>query len=186
MNNNKVKLMCNYGGKIQPRPSDHQLSYIGGDIKILTVDCNIKFSEMAGKLNSLCNINDNSEVCIKYQLPGEDLDSLVSLINDEDVEQMMVEYDRMLTISTKPVRLRLFVFDISSPRIPTANSGLKKSGPGTSLNPDYLFGFDKEYQPSIGPPVDILQIPGMVLTGNFGVDAGAEIEVKREMNNSVI
>ncbi|CAA2999413.1 chromatin modification-related eaf-1-like isoform X2 [Olea europaea subsp. europaea] len=183
MNSNKVKLMCSYGGKIQPRPTDHQLSYIGGDIKILTVDRNINFSEMTAKLNSLCNINKNSEVCIKYQLPGEDLDSLVSLINDEDVEHMMVEYDRMLTISTKPVRLRLFIFHISSPRIPYANPGNKNSDPDTPLNPDYLFGFDKEYQPSIGPPLDILQIPGMVLPENFGVDAGAGIEVKREINN---
>ncbi|CAI9758443.1 unnamed protein product [Fraxinus pennsylvanica] len=180
---NKVKLMCSYGGKIQPRPTDHQLSYIGGDIKILTVDRKVNFSEMAAKLNSLCNINKNSEVCIKYQLPGEDLDSLVSLINDEDVEHMMVEYDRMLAISTKPVRLRLFIFDISSPRIPSTNLGNKNSGPGTPLNPDYLFGFDKEYQPSIGPPVDILQIPGMVLPENFGVDAGAGIQAKREINN---
>ncbi|KAL2522611.1 uncharacterized protein Fot_26534 [Forsythia ovata] len=184
MNNKKVKLMCSYGGKIQPRPTDNQLSYIGGDIKILTVDRNIKFSEMTAKINSLCNISNNSEVCIKYQLPGEDLDSLVSLINDEDVEHMMVEYDRMLRISTKPARIRLFIFDISSPGIPPANSGKKKSGPGAPLNPDYLFGFDKEYQPSIGPPIDLLQFPGMVLPENFGVDAGDGIEVNREISLS--
>ncbi|KAL2499515.1 Octicosapeptide/Phox/Bem1p family protein [Abeliophyllum distichum] len=184
MNNNKVKFMCSYGGKIQPRPTDNQLSYIGGDIKILTVDRNIKFSEMTAKINSLCNTSNNSEVCIKYQLPGEDLDSLVSLINDEDVEHMMVEYDRMLRISTKPARIRLFIFDISSPQIPLPTSGKKKSGLGTPLNPDYLFGFDKEYQPSIGPPIDLLQIPGMVLPENFGMDAGDGIEVNREISLS--
>ncbi|XP_073272467.1 uncharacterized protein [Primulina huaijiensis] len=154
----KVKLLCSYGGKIQPRPSDHHLSYFGGETKILAVDPNVNFSEILAKLISLAQRNESSEVSIKYQLPGEDLDALVSLINDEDVEHMMVEYSRMQRISTKPVRLRIFIFDKSGPMInPTA----KASGLDLPLNPDYLFGFDKEYQPSVGPPLDLLQIPGM-------------------------
>ncbi|KAK4346724.1 hypothetical protein RND71_033063 [Anisodus tanguticus] len=150
MENQKVKLMCSYGGKIQLRPHDHQLSYVGGDTKILTVDRNVKFSDMAAKLNSLCNCN--AEICIKYQLPGEDLDALVSLIDDDDVEQMMVEYDRMQKASTKPARLRLFLFyPIRLPESP--------------LNPDFLFGFDKDYNPnpSSTPTEDLLQLqfPGI-------------------------
>lgn len=179
----KVKLLCSYGGKIHPRPTDHSLSYLGGDTKILAVDRHVTFPELLSKLNSLTNRTDNnSEISIKYQLPGEDLDALVTLIDDDDVEHMMVEYDRMQKVSDKPARLRMFVFDISAPR--------KDPGSG---NPDYLFGFDKEYQPSVGPltqcsysegvipagsnkppPLDLLQIPGMVEAekgkiGNSGV-----------------
>ncbi|KAM3363325.1 hypothetical protein P3S68_018179 [Capsicum galapagoense] len=149
MENQKVKLMFSYGGKIQLRPHDHQLSYVGGDTKILTVDRNVKCAEVAAKLSSLCNCS--SEICIKYQLPGEDLDALVSLIDDDDVEQMMVEYDRMQKVSTKPARLRLFVFyPIRLPESP--------------LNPDFLFGFDKDYNPNPNstptptPTDDLLQL----------------------------
>ncbi|KAL0308212.1 UNVERIFIED_CONTAM: hypothetical protein Sangu_2988000 [Sesamum angustifolium] len=168
-NGSKVKLLCSYGGKILSRPTDHQLTYVGGDTKILAVDRTVKFSEIAAKLNSLCNRNDSSEISLKYQLPGEDLDALVSLIDDDDVEHMMVEYERMQRISTKPTRLRIFIFDISSPPDPPMKSGVKESVPVTPPNPDYLFGFDKEYQPSIGPPLDLLQIPGMVLPENYGL-----------------
>lgn len=152
MENQKVKLMCSYGGKIQLRPHDHQLCYVGGDTKILTVDRNVNFSDVAAKLNSLCNCN--AEICIKYQLPGEDLDALVSLIDDDDVEQMMVEYDRMQKVSTKPSRLRLFLFyPIRLPESP--------------LNPDFLFGFDKDYSPNPNPSSTLtedllqLQFPGI-------------------------
>ena len=65
--NYNVKFMCSCGGKIQPRPHDNQLSYIGGDIKILAVNCNVKFPAMISKLFAICE----TEVTFKYQLPGE-------------------------------------------------------------------------------------------------------------------
>ncbi|KAL1537008.1 hypothetical protein AAHA92_29571 [Salvia divinorum] len=148
----KVKLLCSYGGKIKSRPTDHQLSYVGGDTKIVAVDRGVKFSEIAAKLNSLLSYkNDAAEISVKYQLPGEDLDALVSLIDDDDVEHMMIEYDRMQRISSKPARLRIFVFNISAP--PPAK-------PVTASNPDYLFGFDKENQPGIAQtPLDLFPVP---------------------------
>ncbi|WCJ35655.1 Octicosapeptide/Phox/Bem1p family protein [Euphorbia peplus] len=106
----KVKLMCSYGGKIQPRPHDNQLAYVGGDTKILAVDRNVKFSVILNKLTSLSGDND---VCIKYQLPGEDLDALISVTNDEDLEHMMLEYDRLFRASVKPARLRIFLFHLN-------------------------------------------------------------------------
>ena len=71
----KVKFLCSYGGKILPRPHDNQLTYVGGDTKILAVDRNIKYSMFISKLSSL---SDSSEVSFKYQLPGEDLDVVSS------------------------------------------------------------------------------------------------------------
>ncbi|KAG4153025.1 hypothetical protein ERO13_D04G158200v2 [Gossypium hirsutum] len=54
----KAKFMCSYGGKIHPRPHDNQLSYIGGETKILAADRNIKFSAMISKLSALCGGGD--------------------------------------------------------------------------------------------------------------------------------
>nr|XP_017222426.1 PREDICTED: uncharacterized protein LOC108199209 isoform X1 [Daucus carota subsp. sativus] len=105
----KVKFMVSYGGKIQQKLQNHQLSYVGGDTKILSVDYSIKFLDIVAKVNSLFNIN-TSQFQLKYQLPGEDLDALVTLINDEDVENMMFEYYRAQLNSTKPMKLRLFLF----------------------------------------------------------------------------
>jgi len=102
----RVRLMCSYGGKILPRPHDNQLSYVGGDTRILAVDRNIRFSSMIGKLSSIWG----NSVSFKYQLPNEDLDALVSVTNDEDMENMMAEYDRLQKMGYRFSRLRLFVF----------------------------------------------------------------------------
>ncbi|CAL5370903.1 unnamed protein product [Camellia sinensis] len=143
--NYKVKLMCSYGGKIQQRPHDHQLTYVGGETKILALHRRIKFSDILSKLISLSN---SAAISLKYQLPGEDLDALVSVINDDDLEHMMAEYDRIHTLSSpssKPARLRLFLFSSTPPL---------KSAP---LNPDFLFGFDDEFQSHSTPKSEIIQ-----------------------------
>lgn len=169
-NSYMVKLLCSYGGKIQSRPTDHQLSYVGGDTKIIAVSRPVNFSNIFAKLKSLTNRNNSGEISLKYQLPGEDLDSLVSLIDDDDVEHMMVEYDRMHRISGKPARLRIFIFNVTAP---PAKPIAPEPAPVTPTNPDYLFGFDKEYKPSTDPPLDLLQIPGMSLPekGRFDNEA---------------
>ncbi|KAK1433188.1 hypothetical protein QVD17_10094 [Tagetes erecta] len=130
----KVKLMISYGGKIHHRPHDRKLSYVGGDTKILTIDRNINFSNLISKLNAICE--SNSEIRFKYKLPGHDLDALVSVFDDEDVENMLFEYDLLRRISAAPIRLRLFVFSPATASTPVT---------ARSVNPDFLFGFDKEY-----------------------------------------
>lgn len=116
----RVKLMCSYGGRIQPRPHDNQLSYFGGETKILAVDRSIRFQAIIAKLASLYGANSLDEICFKYQLPGEDLDALISVTNDEDLDHMMIEYDRLHLSSGKPAaRLRLFLF----PANPSIGSG---------------------------------------------------------------
>ncbi|KAL4555251.1 hypothetical protein LXL04_037864 [Taraxacum kok-saghyz] len=102
--NYKVKFMCSYGGKIHPRPHDNQLAYIGSETKILSVDRSIKFTALIAKLAALCD----ADVCFKYQLSVKDLDALISVTNDDDLDQMMIEYDRLNRASPKPARLRLF------------------------------------------------------------------------------
>lgn len=165
-NNNKVKFMCSYGGTIQFRAHDNHLAYVGGETKIVTVDRNIKFSAILAKLSLLCN----SDVLFKYQLPGEDLDALISVTTDEDLEHMMVEYDQNShSTSAKASRLRLFLFSPKSPApasfasnnlkpeqqwfVDALNSvhlphvdGSSPSVPTVSAgNPDFLFGLDSRY-----------------------------------------
>lgn len=120
--NYKVKFMCSYGGKIHPRPHDNQLAYIGGETKILSVDRNTKFPVLVSKLAAIC---DTDTVSFKYQLPGEDLDALISVTNDDDLEHMMHEYDRLYKASPKPARLRLFLFPANPPA--TVGSGVSQS-----------------------------------------------------------
>lgn len=49
---------------------------------------------------------------MKYQLPSEDLDALISVTADEDVENMMEEYDRVVhNHNPQSARLRLFLFN---------------------------------------------------------------------------
>ncbi|KAK9066959.1 hypothetical protein SSX86_014283 [Deinandra increscens subsp. villosa] len=162
----KVKLMCSYGGKIHHRPHDRKLSYVGGDTKILTVDRSINFSNILSKLSALCDYN--SEIRFKYKLPGQDLDALVSVFDDEDVENMLLEYDLLRRISATPSRLRLFVF---SPVAATATATVTTPVTARSVNPDFLFGFDKEYSLNITASVKNPAISETVLSppGNAGL-----------------
>ncbi|GMJ08079.1 hypothetical protein like AT5G64430 [Hibiscus trionum] len=106
--------MCSYGSKIHPRPHDNQLAYIGGETKILAVERTIKFSTMISKLSALCCGGDG-EVSFKYQLPGGDLDALISVTNDDDLKHKMHEYDQLYRASAKPARMRLFIFPPTDP-----------------------------------------------------------------------
>lgn len=176
LGNYKIKLMCSYGGKIQPRQHDNQLTYVAGDTKIFAVDRNIKFSLFLSKLSTLSQFQPNY-LSFRYQLPGEDLDALISVTNDEDLEHMMLEYDRLYRASTKPVRLRLFLFpsppapssafsssDSKSDRqwfVDALNSVQNQSQshndsasvtPPSSATPDFLFGFDKDGHGEVHAP----------------------------------
>ncbi|XP_016173975.1 protein SUPPRESSOR OF npr1-1, CONSTITUTIVE 1-like [Arachis ipaensis] len=113
MENYKAKFMCSYGGKIQRDTLDHtKLSYVGGHTKIVYVHrTTITFPAMLAKLATLCNAaSASADVSFKYQLPGEDLDSLISVTDDDDLENMMIEYDQLHSASPKTARMRLFLF----------------------------------------------------------------------------
>ncbi|KAK8692406.1 hypothetical protein V6N13_075866 [Hibiscus sabdariffa] len=196
--NYKVKFMCSYGGKIQPRSHDNQLAYVGGDTKILAVDRNIKFSAIVAKLSSL--YGGDYEICFKYQLPGEDLDALISVTNDEDLEHMMMEYDRSHRVSAKPARLRLFLFPLNPPLVSPGFEGSEPkserqwfvdalnsvqiqnldafSTPAAAepaANPDFLFGLDKVKVPDpVPPPVTAVHQEVVVKDVTVGSDCGSE------------
>ncbi|PON93722.1 PB1 domain containing protein [Trema orientale] len=190
----KAKFMCSYGGKILPRPHDNQLCYIGGETKILAVDRTVKFAAMISKLSALCE----SDVSFKYQLPGEDLDALISVTNDDDLEHMMHEYDRLYRATAKPARMRLFLFPVvvnsaagsfvsDGPTpdrdqfvdalnlVPGHGSEPAPKPPGSN-NVDFLFGLEKGVGTGVGvaappPPPPTVPEP-LVQAPEFQVRGG--------------
>ncbi|XP_052187855.1 uncharacterized protein LOC127798369 isoform X2 [Diospyros lotus] len=85
-----IKFLCSYGGKILPRYPDGKLRYQGGHTRILAVDRSISFAELLVKMGELCG----TSVSLRCQLPTEDLDALVSITSDEDLVNLIEEYDR--------------------------------------------------------------------------------------------
>ncbi|KAL6183234.1 hypothetical protein ACLB2K_044645 [Fragaria x ananassa] len=107
----KLRLMCSYGGHIIPRPHDKSLCYVGGETRIIVVDRHSSLSDLCSRLSR--TLLNGRPFSLKYQLPTEDLDSLISVTTDEDLENMVEEYERT-TSSASPLkpssRIRLFLF----------------------------------------------------------------------------
>ncbi|XP_028805350.1 uncharacterized protein LOC114760251 [Neltuma alba] len=162
----RVRFMCSFGGRILPRPHDNQLRYVGGDTRMIAVHRSISFSALLLRLSKL---SGTTNITVKYQLPNEDLDALISVTTDEDVENMMEEYERVAqNQNPRSARLRLFLFvkgedsransissllDGSANReswfVDALNSGVGRLERGRSEAssmvsevPDYLFGLE--------------------------------------------
>uniref|UniRef100_A0A0R0FKH3 Protein kinase domain-containing protein n=1 Tax=Glycine max TaxID=3847 RepID=A0A0R0FKH3_SOYBN len=106
--NRRVKFLCSFLGSIMPRPQDGKLRYVGGETRIVSVPRDISYEELMGRMRELY---DGAAV-LKYQQPDEDLDALVSVVNDDDVVNMMEEYDK-LGSGDGFTRLRIFLFSQS-------------------------------------------------------------------------
>ncbi|ONK66027.1 uncharacterized protein A4U43_C06F3420 [Asparagus officinalis] len=104
----KMKVLCSFGGKILPRPSDSKLRYVGGDTRIIRISKDISWQELMQKTLTVYN----QPHTIKYQLPGEDLDALVSVSCDEDLQNMMEECS-FLGGGEGSQKLRMFLFSSS-------------------------------------------------------------------------
>ncbi|KZV42111.1 Octicosapeptide/Phox/Bem1p family protein [Dorcoceras hygrometricum] len=115
----KLRFMCSYGGHIIPRPHDKSLCYIGGDTRIIVVDRHTSLSDFQQRISK--TLLKSQPFLLKYQLPSEDLDALISVTSDEDLEILVEEYDRLHNAvvggRSKPGRLRLFLFPRSASNI---------------------------------------------------------------------
>ncbi|CAM0943590.1 unnamed protein product [Alopecurus aequalis] len=103
-----AKFLCSFGGSILPRPLDGRLRYVGGDTRIVMLPRDIPYSDLAARMRELYEDAD----IIKYQQPDEDLDALVSVVNDDDVVNMMEEYDKLIAAGEGFTRLRVFLFSL--------------------------------------------------------------------------
>lgn len=106
----RVKFLCSFLGSILPRPQDGKLRYVGGETRIVSVARDVRYEELMSKMRELYE----DAAVLKYQQPDEDLDALVSVVNDDDVVNMMEEYDK-LGSGDGFTRLRIFLF--SSPEM---------------------------------------------------------------------
>lgn len=110
----KLRLMCSYGGHIIPRPNNKSsLFYAGGETRIVALDRRTTASSLSALTSHLSRtLYNNRPFTLKYQLPNEDFDSLISVTTDEDFFNMLEEHDRINHSCPMPPRLRLFLFPI--------------------------------------------------------------------------
>ncbi|GMH30606.1 hypothetical protein Nepgr_032449 [Nepenthes gracilis] len=107
----KLRLLCSYGGRVVPRPNDKTLCYVGGETRLVAVDRRIAFSFPSFTAHLSHTLLNGRPFYIKYQLPKYELDSLISITTDEDLANMIDEYDR-ISLSPQSSRLRLFLFPV--------------------------------------------------------------------------
>ncbi|XP_010466898.1 PREDICTED: probable serine/threonine-protein kinase DDB_G0267686 [Camelina sativa] len=106
----KVKFLCSFGGRIMPRSTDEKLKYVGGETHIISIRKNLSWEELKKKTSAICQQPHS----IKYQLPGDELDSLISVSSDEDLQNMIEEYNGLERLEGSQ-RPRLFLIPIGEP-----------------------------------------------------------------------
>ncbi|XP_076958642.1 RAF-like serine/threonine-protein kinase 20 [Bidens hawaiensis] len=126
----KIKFICSSGGKILPRPSDGKLRYVGGETRIVSIQKNISWEELVKRTTEYCN----QPYTIKYQLPGEDLDALISVSSNEDLQNMIEEYSGLGDLDGS-TRLRIFLIPLSESEITCAI----EANPNQQQNPDFQY-----------------------------------------------
>ncbi|XP_064985470.1 leucine-rich repeat extensin-like protein 5 [Musa acuminata AAA Group] len=128
----RLRVMCSYGGRIVPRPADKSLCYLGGETRMVTVDRGSSFADLSAKLSR--DLLGGRPFSLKYQLPNEDLDALISVTTDEDLENMIEELDRISAATAAPTspggggsrrsrRPRLFLFPSNPESAPSSFMG---------------------------------------------------------------
>ncbi|KAI4380493.1 hypothetical protein MLD38_006677 [Melastoma candidum] len=106
----KIKFLCSFGGKILPRPSDGMLRYVGGQTRIISVRKDVSLNDLVAKMVEIYG----QPVIIKYQLPDEDLDALVSVSCPDDLDNMMEEHEKLSERTLDgSAKLRVFLFSAS-------------------------------------------------------------------------
>lgn len=127
----KLKFLCSFGGKILPRPSDGKLRYVGGDTRIISIKKNLTYQELTKKTFSIWN----QPHLIKYQLPDEDLDALISVCSNDDLQHMIEEYHELEKHSQ---RLRVFLASLNDPESPCSYDSRSVDQSETSCNYEYV------------------------------------------------
>ncbi|CAH1431350.1 unnamed protein product [Lactuca virosa] len=134
----KLRLMCSSGGHIVPRPHDKTLCYVGGETRMVVVDRHTTLLDLTNRLSKTLLRSSSASTptpiastsfTLKYQLPSEDLDSLISVTTDEDLENMIEEYERLNSSSagSKSSRLRLFLFPTKLESVSSITSFLENT-----------------------------------------------------------
>ncbi|KAF5464947.1 hypothetical protein F2P56_014984 [Juglans regia] len=137
----KMKILCSFGGRILPRPSDGKLRYVGGETRIISIRKNVTWVDLMKKTSAICNQLHT----IKYQLPGEDLDALISVCSDEDLHHMIEEYQELERIEGSH-RLRIFLVSLNEPESPSSKEG--KATQTSDADYQYIVAINGTVDPS--------------------------------------
>ncbi|XP_054805057.1 uncharacterized protein LOC129308082 isoform X2 [Prosopis cineraria] len=137
----KIKFLCSFGGRILPRPNDGKLRYVGGETRIISLRKNITWKQLMEKTCAIWNVTHIT----KYQLPGEDLDALISVCSDEDLNHMIEEYEELERIGGSQ-RLRIFLISSSESENPNSIEA-KVSLPG-DVDYQYVVAVNGVLEPS--------------------------------------
>ncbi|GKB59939.1 putative PB1 domain-containing protein [Tanacetum coccineum] len=87
--NKKIKFHCSYGGEIILCKHDGELRYSGGTHKVIAVDRRITYNELILKLWDECG----KSMGLRCKVPSEDLSVLIEVKSDEDLNNVLEEYD---------------------------------------------------------------------------------------------
>ncbi|XP_052109786.1 uncharacterized protein LOC107464522 isoform X5 [Arachis duranensis] len=93
MDTTPARFKCSYGGEIRHHDDEHHRYpyYAGGIHRMLQVQGDINFAVMTAELSLLCG--GAAVTSFKYLIPGDDLDTLVTVSDDRDFCYLMREYD---------------------------------------------------------------------------------------------
>ncbi|WVZ66697.1 hypothetical protein U9M48_015886 [Paspalum notatum var. saurae] len=83
----RMKFLCNFGGRFLPRPADGKLRYVGGEKHLIQISQGLSWQ---GLLNKTTKFIRQAHI-IKYHLPGEEVNVLISVASDDDVHHMIHE-----------------------------------------------------------------------------------------------
>lgn len=110
----KIRLRVSYGGAIIPdQDRAGCYRYSSGHTYLETVPSTITYAEFIFRLSEKTSCG----VSVKYLLPGEELDpdSLITVSDDADLQEMFEEYQRGLAVPGTPIRtfrLRVLLFSV--------------------------------------------------------------------------
>lgn len=167
-------MICRYGGNIVSQ------RYVGGDTRIVALPpaAETSFASLVSHLAATLGVSYDFKV--KYQLPDQELDSLISIATDEDVQIMMEEHGYLTCESSSTVpktRIRLFLFPSK-----TSQGGLARCK--AVADTDWLGR--EESKPVLTHPktetwfVDALKSAEMMLTGR---DLSGDVNGQESMTN---
>ncbi|CAD6223050.1 unnamed protein product [Miscanthus lutarioriparius] len=83
----RMKFLCNFGGRFLPRPVDGKLRYVGGEKHLIQISQRLSWQELISKTTKLIR----QAHIVKYHLPGECVNVLISVSSDDDVQHMIDE-----------------------------------------------------------------------------------------------
>ncbi|CAH8387711.1 unnamed protein product [Eruca vesicaria subsp. sativa] len=114
-NNGKLRVMCRYGGSVVSLPHTKSPRYVGGDTRIVAVPPSAETSVASLVSHLAVALGISYGFKVKYQLPDQEVDSLISVETDEDVQIMMEEHGYLTcgeysSSSVGKTRVRLFLF----------------------------------------------------------------------------